>query len=393
MGNKIQKKDTIGPELLGSILDTVSEGFVRCREGAVIWASARAAEIFREDSAEKLIGRELNSLFVPVDPTSALEPSDRHIRFSDGEERILRIAPVGDNGDEELYLVENLTQQRFLENEVQRANRELHHANRERVSLRNRVQCETEERDELLTVISHELRTPITVITGYNRLLLAEKVGTLNEEQQRFCNQSIKSCQRLNNFIANLLEASRESDGEMVLEVTETSVVPTLEGVASFLRPLIEEHGLSLTFDIDPASAAARFDPVRIEQVITNLLSNAIKYSHDGGMIELGTRNIEDGGRSYVEICVADDGPGIAEEDRERIFDPYVRLGDSGHVGGLGLGLALCKRIVSAHSGTIGVDERPGGGSRFFFRLPDASDLPKEPEPTELKPGELESTS
>jgi signal transduction histidine kinase len=389
LGNTVQKKDATGPELLGSVLDTISEGFVRCREGAITWASARAAEIFREDSAQKLIGRELNSLFVPVDPTPPLEASDRHIRFTDGEERILRIIPVcdnGDDGDEELYLVENITLQRFLEHEVQRANRELHHANRERVTLRNRVQCETEERDELLTVISHELRTPITVITGYNRLLLAEKVGMLNEEQKRFCDQSIKSCQRLNNFISNLLEASRESYGDMVLEVTEISVVPTLEGVASFLRPLIEEHGLNITFNFDPASAVARFDPVRIEQVITNLLSNAIKYSHDGGMIELRTRNVEDEGRSFVEICVADDGPGIAEEDRERIFDPYVRLGDSGHVGGLGLGLALCKRIVSAHSGTIGVDERPGGGSNFFFRLPDVSSAKKEAEPSELEP-------
>lgn len=388
MGNSASQKDAIGPELLASVLDSISEGFVRCSDGAITWASARAAEIFREDSAEKLIGRELNSLFVPADPASSLELSDRHIRFVDGEERIVRVAPVSSEGDEELYLVQNLTEQRFLENEVQRANRELHHANRERVSLRNRVQCETEERDELLTVISHELRTPITVITGYNRLLLAEKVGTLNEEQQRFCNQSIKSCQRLNNFISNLLEASRESDGEMVLEVTETSIIPTLEGVASFLRPLIEEHGLNLSFDMDPASVAARFDPVRIEQVITNLLSNAIKYSHDGGMIELSTRNVEDSGRSYVEISVADDGPGIAEDDRERIFDPYVRLGDSGHVGGLGLGLALCKRIITAHSGTIGVDERPGGGSNFFFRLPDASSPLKEPESTELEPGE-----
>jgi signal transduction histidine kinase len=379
----------MGPELLESVLDTMSEGFVRCREGAITWASARAAEIFREDSAQKLIGRELNSLFVPVDPTPPFEPSDRHIRFTDGEERILRIIPVGDNGDDgddELYLVDNITQQRFLEHEVQRANRELHHANRERVTLRNRVQCETEERDELLTVISHELRTPITVITGYNRLLLAEKVGTLNEEQKRFCDQSIKSCQRLNNFIANLLEASRESYGDMVLEVTEISVIPTLEGVASFLRPLIEEHGLNITFDLDPASTAVRFDPIRIEQVITNLLSNAIKYSHDGGMIELSTRNVKDADRSYVEICVADDGPGIAEEDRERIFDPYVRLGDAGHVGGLGLGLALCKRIISAHSGSIGVDERPGGGSKFFFRLPDASSVKKEAEPEKLEP-------
>jgi signal transduction histidine kinase len=388
LGNTVQKKDAMGPELLGPVLDTISEGFVRCREGAITWASARAAEIFREDSAQKLIGRELNSLFVPVDPTPPLEASDRHIRFTDGEERILRIIPVcdnGDDGDEELYLVENITLQRFLEHEVQRANRELHHANRERVTLRNRVQCETEERDELLTVISHELRTPITVITGYNRLLLAEKVGMLNEEQKRFCDQSIKSCQRLNNFISNLLEASRESYGDMVLEVTEISVIPTLEGVASFLRPLIEEHGLNITFDLDPASGAARFDPIRIEQVITNLLSNAIKYSHDGGMIELSTRNVKDADRGYVEICVADDGPGIAEEDRERIFDPYVRLGDSGHIGGLGLGLALCRRIINAHSGTIGVDERPGGGSNFFFRLPDASSAKKEPEPTELE--------
>jgi signal transduction histidine kinase len=100
-----------------------------------------------------------------------------------------------------------------------------------------------------------------------------------------------------------------------------------------------------------------------------NLLANAIKYARRGGRVRVASCSA-DGAR--VEVRVEDDGPGVAPEDRERIFEPYVRAGEGRRAGGLGLGLAICKRIVEAHGGTIGVSDRPGGGSVFAFSLPTA---------------------
>jgi two-component system sensor histidine kinase KdpD len=111
---------------------------------------------------------------------------------------------------------------------------------------------------------------------------------------------------------------------------------------------------------------------VRIEQVLTNLLGNAVRYAKRQGTLELSTRALpaDAEGRRLIEVCVADDGPGVAPGDRARIFEPYVQADADGRSGGLGLGLAICRRLVEAHGGTIGVRERQGGGASFHFTLP-----------------------
>ena len=181
-------------------------------------------------------------------------------------------------------------------------------------------------------------------------------------------------------FIGNLLEAARDISAEGVLEVCETSLAPTIEGVATFLKPLLEEHQLTIRLALDPEDPRARFDPLRIEQVLTNLLGNAIKYAREGGTIEISTRSVTYGPaqRAGVQVCVADNGPGVSPEDRERIFEPYVRAGEASRAGGLGLGLAICKRIIEAHGGEIRVTDRAAGeGALFLFALPAADPLGK----------------
>jgi signal transduction histidine kinase len=278
--------------------------------------------------------------------------------------------------DPGLWVIEDATHVRLLERELLRMSQDLHRANREAASLREQLRAERAEREELLTVVSHELRTPVTVIGGYNRLLLAEEVGPLTEEQRGFLQESAKSCQRLNAFIGNLLEASRASRGDEVLEVCNASLARSIDDVVKLLRPLLDQRQLRLKVAVAPGADRARFDRLRLEQILTNLLGNAIKFSEPGGAIEIATRECPApegaaaAGLRFVEVTVSDDGPGVAPEDRERIFDPYVQAGDESRAGGLGLGLAICKRLVEAHGGTIGVGERPGGGSCFSFTLP-----------------------
>jgi len=226
-------------------------------------------------------------------------------------------------------------------------------------------------------VVSHELRTPITVIAGFNKLLLSEKVGPLNREQRHFLSESAKSCRRLSTFIGNLIEAAREVAGDRPLELVETSLSATIEGVVSFLTPLLDERRQTLDLDLDPAATRACFDPMRIEQVLTNLIGNALKHGKTGGVIRVSSRAIEAAAAEhrFVEVAVSDDGPGIAEQDRERIFEPYVRAENGSRAGGLGLGLAICKRIVEAHGTAILMTDAPGGGSRFSFTLPAPSSV------------------
>jgi len=205
---------------------------------------------------------------------------------------------------------------------------------------------------------------------GLNRLLLSGRFGELSDKQRHFLEESQKSCQRLNTFIGNLLEAARSGLAVGPLEVAEASLAPLVEGVVRHLTPLLEEHRLRVELALAAETPRARCDPPRVEQVLVNLIGNALKFAPGGSVVEVVSRAVEQGGRRFVEIAVLDAGPGVDPRDRERIFDPYVQAGESRKAGGLGLGLAICRRIVEAHGGRIGVEPRPGGGSRFAFTLP-----------------------
>jgi signal transduction histidine kinase len=260
-----------------------------------------------------------------------------------------------------------------LEVELLHAGQELARLHREIEVLRDRLRRESAERGDLLDAVSHELRTPMTVISGYHRLLLRDDVGPLNDQQRKFLEESQRSCRRLDGFLANMLAASRAGSGAEVLEVGRTPLAPAIEAVAAMFEPLLAERGLRLSLSFEPAAAEARFDPPRVEQVLTNLVGNAVKFTRVGGSIEVATRAFaapaNEWVRRWVEISVSDDGPGIAPEHRDRVFEPYVQLGERG-ASGIGLGLAICRRLVEAHGGEIRLDASEGGGCRFSFTLP-----------------------
>jgi signal transduction histidine kinase len=372
--------DPIGEEPRGDVLrrllDAAGDGLVLVRRGCVVWANASLARMVGVGEAKDLVGLPLAEILVDAGHGLPESPADGPLRCrlarAGMEPRAVVVEPIsGPWADPELGLrLRDVTDLHTLESEVLRTGRALHDANRELVALRERTRQETAEREELLTVVSHELRTPCTVIQGYNRLLLSGKFGPLTDKQRHFLEESQKSCQRLNAFIANLLEAARRGLAVGPLEVAEAPLGPTIEAVARQFAPLLQESGLRIELRLDPATPAARFDPPRVEQVLTNLIANAVRHAPSGTVIEVETRSLESEDRVFVEAAVSDAGPGVAPRDRERIFEPYVQAGESRQSGGLGLGLAICRRIVEAHGGRIGVEPRSGGGSRFAFTLP-----------------------
>ncbi len=349
---------------LAELADELSEGLAVCRDGRIVWASPRLSGW---TGRPKLVGAEVASLFEGERPApgrtvvGVLRDGGRERRF-EIRGRTLRDGSTA-------FVVREVTHVQSLEEEVLRVGRELHELKRCVERERERARRESDEREHLLTVVAHELRTPATVIHGYARLLLSEKVGPLNAEQRRFLDEAVRSCQRLDAFIGNLLEASRQASHDAPLEVREDRLTGTVESVARFLKPLLEARELRVELAVDD-TVPARFDPVRLEQVLTNLLSNAIRYAPSGSAVRVAVRPIEIDGRAWVEVSVRDEGPGIAEGEQERIFLPYVRAGADRGAGGLGLGLSICKRIVEAHGGAIGVRNESGGGCTFAFTLP-----------------------
>jgi signal transduction histidine kinase len=351
------------------VADALGEGLVVCRAGRIEWANSRLAELFGAVSAEALAGDELAAHFEGDERPAAGRAVACRLRRP-GAARSVVVRGLALAGGEEVYLVQDQTHVQALEEELLKSGRELAQLHRELERLRERTRREHAEREELLTVVAHELRTPATVIGGYARLLLSGKVGPINDEQRRFLEESVRACQRLNAFLGNLLESARQTTGDWPLEVREAALGPSVDGVAASLKPLLEEKAIRIEVRLDPRAAAARFDPVRLEQVLVNLLSNALRHAPAGSTIEVDTRPQERDELPFVEVAVSDRGPGVPPEDAERIFLPWVRVGRGRSIGGLGLGLAICKRIVEAHGGAIRVEPRPGGGSRFAFTLP-----------------------
>lgn len=256
--------------------------------------------------------------------------------------------------------------------ELERVRRELGAAQEELARERERAEWEAAEREELLTVVSHELRTPLTVIAGFNKLLLSERGGPLTEEQRHFLEESARSCRRLATFVGNLLGAARESAGEAPPELSRASLASTLEGVVRFLKPLVDERRQRVALELGRGAEHARFDPFQLERVLTNLLANAVRYSPPEGTIRVRAWSLQESARRFVELAVDDEGPGIPEPERERVFRAYVRGADGAGGRGLGLGLALCRRIVEAHGGRLRAATAPEGGARLVFTLPAA---------------------
>ncbi len=350
-------------------------GVALARDGEIVWANPRLAMWLERPECGDVAGRLPDSLLEDLGdglPNPCVPgPVSCTLRTPSGPREVeVRVVCDPDGGDA-LWLISDLECVRDPEVELTRMSRALQDANDELTRLRAALAREMSERHQLLSVVSHELRTPVSVIRGYHNLLLAE-TDPLSAQQRDFLEQSAKSCERLDRFIGDLLSACGEASGNGLVDLERTSLEKLLIDVIAFLRPLLDERDLMVELHLDRDATWGYFDPARIEQVVMNLLSNAIRYSKPGTSVSVWSSSIAAASHRFIELAVVDTGPGIAPEDRDRIFEPYVRAADDEKSGGLGLGLAICKRIVHAHGGTIAVCDESGWGSRFTFTLPAA---------------------
>ena len=255
------------------------------------------------------------------------------------------------------------------ENDADQLRKELDEALTRVAALEAKLALQARARTELVHLVSHELRTPITVISGFGRLLQNEAHGTLNREQTHYIDQSLKACRRLDEFVVDLLDAQPESGTPLSVEIAEADLHALIRTRLESLAPLLDERGIQIELDLDARGSRLPFDERRVEQVITNLMTNAIRYGREQGVIRIATKSMPDAFAGTVKVAIEDDGPGIPVEDREHLFAPYVR--GEGHTDceGLGIGLAICRRVIASHGGAIDVDSGDLGGARFEFTL------------------------
>jgi PAS domain S-box-containing protein len=225
---------------------------------------------------------------------------------------------------------------------------------------------EAEElKSTFISVISHELKTPVALIKGY--------VGTLRREDANWDREIVKDslevieeeADRLTILIENLLDASRLQAGGLSINTSDVALNTVAERIAKRFQTQSSIH--SIVVDFPENFPIVTGDEARLEQVLSNLVSNAIKYSPHGGEIRIGGQVRP----AQVIICVSDSGPGVAPEDIPHIFDRFYRSSNAKKTTkGAGLGLYLARAVIEAHGGRIWVDPRPGNGARICFSIP-----------------------
>ncbi|MCL4395390.1 MAG: sensor histidine kinase KdpD [Chloroflexi bacterium] len=237
-------------------------------------------------------------------------------------------------------------------------------------SQRAKVEVETERtRNALLSSISHDLRTPLAAITGAATSLVDDTTGECREMAQTIAEEA----ERLNRLIRNLLDMTRLEAGAVMIHKGWHALEEVIGAVLTRMDESLQEHPVTTSIPAD--LPLVPLDSVLIEQVLVNLFENAIKYTPAGSPIDISANVTAD----HVQIVVADHGPGIPPGDEERVFDKFYRARSQG-VGGVGLGLTVCRGIVQAHGGKIGVRNLPSGGASFEFALP-LEGTPPEVEP------------
>ena len=233
-------------------------------------------------------------------------------------------------------------------------------------------------KDEFIGLVSHELRSPLTVIMGAVNTALTEGARLSRDEMRQLLQDAAWEAESLSHLLGNLLELSRAQADRLFLSREPVSVRNVVKEAVEKIKRQSSNH--SFETDLPKALPPVHADELRLERILDNLLENAVKYSPDGGKIKVSAR-LED---NHMVIGVSDEGIGISLHDQARLFSPFERLASQRLEGvkGIGLGLLVCRRLVEAHGGRIWVESEPGRGSTFYFTLPvKDGDRPAEPNP------------
>ena len=379
------------------LLDTVDKGVVLADlEGRVLMVNARGRKCLEAHGKGETTPLNIFADVLHIDPKTISQ------RIENGEEQLelegrtsskayrvrVRWLPESDwlaiqfeNDEEEESRSESaaqLTVQELLQE------REITYRNLLAAYLK--LQEVNRQKTVFLASAAHELKTPLAVIKGYYDLLLAGSLGRLSEKQKDILEESKESCERLVRLVSMFLNYSALESGKLVLQLRENDLRDCLAETANRWADAFQRKRVKLETILDPSIPTFRFDYQKVQQVAANLLDNALKHTPLEGTVTLRARPhfwerrvaktapIEERRRfrlprpNSVEVSVTDSGAGIAPEHHQEIFEDFVRVDPN--TSGMGLGLAIAKRLIQAHRGKIWVESEQHRGSTFAFLLP-----------------------
>ena len=222
-------------------------------------------------------------------------------------------------------------------------------------------------KDELISIISHEVRTPLTSIHGALNLLKFGLGGELNDQGRQLLDVAYRNSQRLVRMVTDILDLQKIESGAMTFNFRPIELPPFMVQALDASRGYAGQFGVRLEMGTAPGGAYVRADTDRLMQVMDNLLSNAAKFSPPEGVVTVGAERVD--GR--IRVSVQDRGSGIPEEFRSRIFEKFAQADASGARNGCGLGLSISKAIVEQLGGRLDFESAAGRGTTFFFDLPE----------------------
>ncbi len=226
-------------------------------------------------------------------------------------------------------------------------------------------------KSQFLSVATHELRTPLSIILGYNSMLAETLNDRLSEEEKETLRESVTACKRLIRLVNSMLDITQIESGKMRMNYAPTDLRRLVSSVVSLFQQEARAKHIRLSTELPARLPKVVLDAERIEQVLVNLIGNALKFTPADGSITVAVRPVPE--TRSVQVSVRDTGIGIAPESRVMIFDEFAQIQQGvkrRHREGSGLGLAIARRIVEAHRGQLDVSSVPGKGSDFFFTVP-----------------------
>ena len=248
-----------------------------------------------------------------------------------------------------------------LEDKVEQRTSELAEARDEAVRA-------NKSKSEFVSIVSHELKLPMTSIKGYSDLMLTGATGQLNENQNNFLTTIRNNVNRMATLVSDLADISRIESGNLRLEPKAVTVADVIDEVVSLTKTQVEQKQQQLAIDVSKELPKAWCDRNRLSQILTNLISNANKYTPENGIIQVQAHLMDD----MIQIAVKDNGLGMTGEDQQKLFSTFFRSTDEKvrEAPGTGLGLSITKNLIELQGGKIWFESEYRKGTAFYFTVP-----------------------